>query len=624
MKINRKIRFIILVLIDMGVVFFSYLFTMYIKYGRLMGTFEAIKYSGKFLLVTSVLYIIAMLIFRVYKMAFRNAGFEEFIKIAGATFLGATFNIAYVKVIGVDLPIIVNFVAQLFIFIILVEIRISFRVYRNFKSFGKNIFKKDRERVLIIGAGFCGNLLIEEIKRDNMSDREVIGIIDDNGEKENTYIKGIKIYGGREKIETIVKEQRIDLILIAIANLSAYDKRNIVKICNETKVKVKIIPSITAFIDSKKGIEVMRDIDLHDLLGRDEIMLDETGIKEYIENEVILVTGGGGSIGSELCRQIAKNNPKLLLVLDIYENSVYDIQNELKETYKDLKYYAIIVSVTDKKMMRSIFEKYKPTVVFHAAAHKHVPLMEFSPLEAVQNNIGGTLNVASLSYEYNIKRFVLISTDKAVNPTNVMGATKRYCEMIVQALHKKAKDNKSASEFVAVRFGNVLGSNGSVIPLFKKQIETGGEITLTHREITRYFMLIPEAVRLVLQAGGFAKGGEIFVLDMGEPVKIYDLAENLIKLSGLEPNVDIKIKEVGLRPGEKLYEELLMDEEGLTETSNNKIFIAKPSEYDLYKLKANYFELISVGEKYGDEELKNKLQEYVPTYTRAKKQNIVS
>lgn len=374
----------------------------------------------------------------------------------------------------------------------------------------------------------------------------------------------------------------MDQIFFSIANIDSENKKQILKICQETNAKVRILPGLKELIRNKKLFENLRDIEIEDLLGRDTVKLDNENIESLIKEKIILVTGAGGSIGSELCRQIVKYKPEKLVMLDIYENNLYDIEQELKTKFPKIKLDAIIASVRDKKRLEEIFEKYNPYLVFHAAAHKHVPLMENNPLEAIKNNVFGTYNVVNACDKYKVKRFILISTDKAVNPTNIMGASKRICEMIVQA-----KSRVSDTQFAAVRFGNVLGSNGSVIPLFKKQIAEGGPVTVTHKEITRFFMTIPEAVELVLQAMTYAKGGEIFVLDMGEPVKIYDLAESLIKLSGLVPNEDIKIEFTGLRPGEKLYEELLMGEEGLEKTSHNKIFVAEPMDITIQQIEEN-------------------------------------
>lgn len=501
-----------------------------------------------------------------------------------------------------------------------IGIRVSFRIYRRMISHGRVLLNSSNisnlEKILIIGAGSCGQLIIEEIRKQNPIKQKVIGVIDDNPSKIGTYLRGIKILGNRNKIIEISEEKNVDLILIAMPSVDGKTKKEIIEICQSTRAKVKIIPGMYELIGGKVSLNRMRDIDLRDLLGREEVILDKKGIKDYIENKVVMVTGGGGSIGSELCRQIAKFSPKLLLILDIYENNAYELENEIISNFKNLKEKVLIASVREEKRLENIFNEYKPQVIFHAAAHKHVPLMERNPEEAIKNNVIGTLNVAECAHKYGAERFVLISTDKAVNPTNVMGASKRMCEMIIQAI-----DKNSNTEFVAVRFGNVLGSNGSVIPLFKKQIAKGGPVTLTHKKITRYFMLIPEAAQLVLQAGAYAKGGEIFVLDMGNPVLIYDLAKDLIKLSGFEPEVDIKIEITGLRPGEKLYEELLMDEEGLRKTSHEKIFIAKPGEYDFEMLKLGVNALKKIADLGDVETLKTALQFIVKTYKRLDTEN---
>lgn len=475
-------------------------------------------------------------------------------------------------------------------------------------------YSESPKNVLIIGAGSLGRLVIDEMKKETGAVFKPIGVIDDDRSKLGTYINGVKVLGNRNDIKNIVENQSVDLILIAIASISSDEKKKIIEVCHETKVKVKIMPGVYEMIDGKVNLTQMRDIDLKDLLGRQEIKLSKDEIANYIKNKRVLVTGGGGSIGSELCRQIANFNPKELMILDIYENNAYDLEMELNRTHPELKKRVVIASIRDKEKLDSVFNDFKPQVVFHAAAHKHVPLMETNPGEAIKNNIGGTLNTVECADKYGVEKFVLISTDKAVNPTNVMGATKRMCEMIIQAINKESK-----TDFVAVRFGNVLGSNGSVIPLFKNQIAEGGPVTLTHKDITRYFMLIQEATLLVLQAGAYAKGGEIFVLDMGKQVKIYDLAKNLIKLSGYEPFEDIDIKIIGLRPGEKLYEELLMDEEGLTETKHEKIFIGKPRNFDFDYIKENIEELINVSRFGTDEDIRSKIEEFVPTYNRLDK-----
>ncbi|MGL5821828.1 MAG: polysaccharide biosynthesis protein [Sarcina sp.] len=612
---GKKLRSVLLLITDFIAIYLAYFFSFFIRfYGN--GDYDYNSLILEHFIFIAIGYIIPMIIFKMYRSLWREAGFEEFVRCGIAISLGFLINIIYDLLVATEIPIFITFFATILIFAMQAGARLSYRIIRRLMLYGTIFLDNSSQRVLVIGAGACGTLAINEMEKDIKNNLKPVAIIDDNPEKANTFLRGLKVYGGRNKIAEVVKKENIDMILIAIATLTSKDRKEIIKICNETKKKVKIIPGIGEFIEGNKPLGGMRDIDLKDLLGRDEIKLDKTGISEYLKGKTVLVTGGGGSIGSELCRQIARYDPKLLLILDIYENNAYEIQNELRRKYPDLKQHAIIASVRERWRMEDIFKRYKPEVVFHAAAHKHVPLMEFSPVEAIKNNIKGTFNTSDLAYKYNVERFVLISTDKAVNPTNVMGATKRYCEMIVQGMQTRVRKENKNSEFVAVRFGNVLGSNGSVIPLFKQQIQEGGPVTLTHKDITRYFMLIPEAVQLVLQAGGFASGGEIFVLDMGEAVKIYDLAENLIKLSGYEPGIDISIEEVGLRPGEKLYEELLMDEEGLEQTKHEKIFIAKPADFDVEKLRKNFYAVIKIGEEEGNEALKDKLQELVPTYIR--------
>ena len=472
--------------------------------------------------------------------------------------------------------------------------------------------------LLIIGAGMGAREIIIAIK-NNMRDKyNIVGIIDDDISKINHYILGVKVLGTRYDIPKIAKEKNVDLIFFAINKIDAVSRKKILEICQETGVKTRVLPTTLEVIAKQGAMNSLRDVQIEDLLGRDPVHLDNKNINSLIKNKTVLVTGGGGSIGSELCRQIVKYDPKRLVILDIYENNLYDIEMELRAEYPKLNLEAIVASVRDNARLNNVFETYKPEIVFHAAAHKHVPLMEKSPLEAIHNNVFGTYNVVNLADEYGVGKFVLISTDKAVNPTNIMGASKRVCEMIVQAKNKVSK-----TEYVAVRFGNVLGSNGSVIPLFKKQIERGGPVTVTHKDITRFFMTIPEAVQLILQAVTYAKGGEIFVLDMGEPVKIYDLAVSLIKLLGYEPNVDIPIEITGLRPGEKLYEEILMSEEGLTSTKHDKIFISKPMHMEMTELeeKLNILKELEYNEKYSNENIKNTMKEVVTTYKEPEEVN---
>ena len=466
------------------------------------------------------------------------------------------------------------------------------------------------KRVLIIGAGDAGVLVLNELKKHKELGYKVVAFIDDDKNKMGTEILGIPVVGGKEKIISAISNYRIDEVILAMPSANREIQKDISDICSKLSMKIKIIPGMYELIDDQKlNIRDLRDVEIGDLLGRDEVKLDQEVLNDFLKNKTVLVTGGGGSIGSELCRQIAKFNPKKLIILDIYENNAYEIQMELVRHYKDLDLVVEIESIRDAERMDIIFGKYKPDVVFHAAAHKHVPLMENSSTSAIKNNVFGTLNVLRACDKHGVSRFVLISTDKAVNPTSVMGTTKRICEMLVQTFNEKSK-----TEFVAVRFGNVLGSNGSVIPLFINQIKEGGPVTVTHEDIIRYFMTIPEACQLVLQAGAIAKGGEIFILDMGEPVKILDLAKNLIRLSGYEPYKDIDIKITGLRPGEKLYEEILLNMENSVATDYEKIFIEKPIVHNVESLKDGLERLDKVKNTLDKKEITDILKDMVPTF----------
>ena len=491
-----------------------------------------------------------------------------------------------------------------------IGIRFSYRFCRYLKEAREQCFGcgEPQQRVMIIGAGDAGRVIIKEILDSRFLTMKVCCVIDDDCNKTGRYINGIPIVGDRFSILKNVEKYKIDKIILAIPSASKEERREILEICKMTKCELKMLPGMYQLIDGELNIGKLRDVEITDLLGRDPIRVNLDEIMGYVEQKVIMVTGGGGSIGSELCRQIAMYNPKQLIIFDVYENNAYEIQQELKRHHPELNLVVLIGSVRNTHRMETVFEKYRPDIVYHAAAHKHVPLMEDSPNEAIKNNVFGTYKTAKAASEYGVKRFVLISTDKAVNPTNIMGASKRLCEMIVQSFDKISK-----TEFVAVRFGNVLGSNGSVIPLFKKQIAEGGPVTVTHKDIIRYFMTIPEAVSLVLQAGAYARGGEIFVLEMGAPVRIDDMARNLIRLSGYTPDVDIKIEYTGLRPGEKLYEELLMAEEGMKETANKLIHIGKPIEMD----EETFFDKLAELKEacYNDDErIKEKVQKLVPTY----------
>ena len=525
------------------------------------------------------------------------------------------------EIIGMKNPSIkFNLTSGIIIGIITIAYRLVIRyaLLSDIANKGINYTPENQEKLLIIGGGYSANNIIKTLQTSLKGKYDIIGIIDDNKKRMGYSVAGVKIIGNRKDIQKICEKEEIDTIFFTIVNIDNKNKKEILEICNKTAAKVKALPDLREIISSENLYGSLRDIEIEDLLGRDPVELDNNNIKSLINNKVVLVTGGGGSIGSELCRQIMLQNPKLLLMLDIYENSLYDIELELKDKHPNVEVKAIIANIRDKERMFELFEEYSPEVVFHAAAHKHVPLMENNPTEAIKNNIFGTYNLVNACDKYHTKRFILISTDKAVNPTNIMGATKRVCEMIIQA-----KDKESETEFVAVRFGNVLGSNGSVVPLFKKQIEAGGPVTVTHKDITRFFMTIPEAVALVLQSITYAKGGEIFVLNMGEPVKIYDLAKSLIELSGLTLGKDIDITFTGLRPGEKLYEEILMDEENLEGTGHEKIFITEPMHFTMDDIeeKLDAFREIINNEITDNKIIKETMKKCVPTYKEPQEVN---
>ena len=546
-------------------------------------------------------------VFRLYHSLWNFAGVTEMQNLFMACIISTLSQFFGMELL--QLPIFRSYIFLYggILFILTMISRFAYRFISNFIC-NKGL-EKELSNVMIIGGGEAANLLIKEINSHvNVKDKIVKCVIDDSLDKQNRYLQGIKVVGTRKDIKTCVEEYRIDEIIIAMPSAKRRETSEIAKICKDTDCEVKILPGMYQLVNGDISVSNLRDVEIEDLLGRESICVDLDSIMDYVENQVVLVTGGGGSIGSELCRQIACHNPKQLIVLDIYENNAYSIQQELLNMYPELDLKVLIASVRNSVRIDSIFEAYSPDIVYHAAAHKHVPLMETSPNESIKNNVFGTWNTVLAADKYNTKKFVLISTDKAVNPTNIMGASKRICEMIIQTYN-----NRSKTEFVAVRFGNVLGSNGSVIPLFKKQIEEGGPVTVTHPDIIRYFMTIPEAVSLVLQAGAFAKGGEIFVLDMGEPVKIIDLATNLIKLSGLRLGEDIEIKFTGLRPGEKLYEELLMDEEGMEETENCLIHIGKPIVFceTTFLNQLDYLKILCYNETI---DIRGYVQHMVPTY----------
>lgn len=614
-KFQLTIRTLLLLILDIAFINISYYISLSLRFdGNIPKEYLDILMKNS--VYFTIIMIVFFSLFRLYKSLWRYASIDELISVVEATFLGTTTIFIISLLENMKLPKSTYAISFLLITGLVGGSRFTYRVLRRTKY---KLRKRNNmiSNVLIVGAGSAGSMVIKEIIESPQLNKHIVGVIDDDDNKLNRSIHGVPILGKREDIIRIANEYNVDEIIIALPSAPKKEIKNIIEICKETQAKLRILPGVYELIDGKITISKLRDVEIEDLLGREPVKIDLTEIGGYLKNQTVLVTGGGGSIGSELCRQIATFNPKKLIILDMYENNTYDIQNELKMNYNGLlNMEVIIANIRDRKRMETIFENYRPNIVFHAAAYKHVPLMEDHPMEAVRTNVFGTLNLVQLADKYNVKKFVLISTDKAVNPTNVMGATKRIAEKIIQSYN-----SISNTEFVAVRFGNVLGSNGSVIPLFKKQIANGGPVTVTHPDIIRYFMTIPEAVQLVLQAGAFAKGGEIFVLDMGEPVKIADLARDLIKLSGLEPDIDIEIKFTGLRPGEKLYEELLMDEEGLQKTKNEKIFIGKPQNISNGKLLKQLEELKEISELNDNKKLIKKIKEIVPTYRKPEEVN---
>lgn len=621
MKLIRKYRAMILYIIDIMIINISYIISAFLLVNNHIEKLQYVQLLYNTVVLSLFVYLVTFNILDVYRNITRFENGIDYIKYIGLSIFSGAIVILIKFLFKAPL---MGYKEVVFATILIAVAIVSYRVIIRFLLNEINPIEKERterKNLLIIGAGEAANEIIKTVKNTMKGYYNIVGLIDDNPNKMNYAISGIKILGNRDDIAEICKQYKVDVIFFSISNIDNKNKKEILNICQETGVKIRVLPSIADIIKNKSLLQNLRDVEIEDLLGREPITLANENIGELIKGKSILVTGGGGSIGSELCRQIAKFNPSRLIIFDIYENNLYNIEMELKQNHYDEKFeiVAIVGSVRDKKRLEQVFKKYNPYLVFHAAAHKHVPLMEVSPLEAIKNNVFGTYNVANYADKYSVKRFILISTDKAVNPTNIMGATKRMCEMIIQAFNQKSK-----TEFAAVRFGNVLGSNGSVLPLFKKQISAGGPVTVTHKEITRFFMTIPEAVSLVLQAMSYAKGGEIFVLDMGEPVKIYDLAVSLIKLSGLEPNVDIPIEITGLRPGEKLYEELLMSEEGLQTTAHNKIFIGKPSDitYEQMLKKLGKLEEIIQNENISVNKIKDTMKQVVPTYKEPEEINL--
>ena len=622
---------------------FSYFIALWLRFDLRYTTIDyPYLEAWKHFLPLYILFSLAVFWYlKLYKSIWRFASYSELLRVSVATIISALFHTVGITLLYIRMPISYYFIGALLQYVAVLGIRFS---YRFILLIRKIRVKQVNSRIMVIGAGSAGQMLIRDIQRAGEVDGEVVCIIDDNQNKWGRTIDNIPVVGGRENILEMVEKYSIDKIFLAIPSATAQQRRDILNICNETSCELKNLPGMYQLVLGQVTASAMRNVSVEDLLGRDPIRADLQEVFQFINGKTVLVTGGGGSIGSELCRQIAAHSPKELIIFDIYENNAYSIQLELKEKYPDLKLIVLIGSVRDSRRIYQVFETYHPEIVYHAAAHKHVPLMEESPCESIKNNALGTYKTAYAALTHGCKRFVLISTDKAVNPANIMGASKRICEMIIQAFDKKIKAGKAEeipqlythkgmenadktgngtvfrdihTEFVAVRFGNVLGSNGSVIPIFKRQIEKGGPVTVTHPDIIRYFMTIPEAVSLVLEAGTFAKGGEIFVLDMGSPVKIDTLARNLIRLSGFKPDVDIRIEYSGLRPGEKLYEEKLMAEEGLEDTENSRIHIGKPLCFDVDSFLEKVDGLMEVAYKNKEGEIREMVKDIVETYKPA-------
>ncbi len=605
---NKRVRMIVLMAVDIGMVCLASFLGLFIRFdmniGRIPAEYARAVFTYLPFYVAATILVFFLL--RMYATMWSVAGIREAGHIVGACGLASLIQMAGMLMLEMKVPrsyFVLSFMA------LSAEeglVRLSYRILTTIHLPGKQL--KDGRRVLIAGAGTSGAVILKEMQTSPYAEGYVVCFVDDDKNKVGKILNGVPIAGKREDIPRLVEKYKVDEIYIAMPSAPAKDRKEIIEISRETGCRVKILPGIYQLLNGEVSVGKLREVEIEDLLGREPVRVNMDEILDYVRGKVVLVTGGGGSIGSELCRQIAGHQPKQLIVFDVYENNAYDLQQELKEKFPGLNLVVLIGSVRNTHRVESVFEKYRPEIVYHAAAHKHVPLMEDSPNEAIKNNVFGTYKTAKAADKYGTKRFVLISTDKAVNPTNIMGASKRMCEMVVQMMNAKSK-----TDFVAVRFGNVLGSNGSVIPLFKKQIEQGGPVTVTHPEIIRYFMTIPEAVSLVLQAGAYAKGGEIFVLDMGEPVKILDLAKNLIRLSGYEPDEDIPITFTGLRPGEKLYEELLMDEEGLQDTPNKLIHIGKPIAFDMEEFCVQLDRLYKVA-NLDSEAIRGEVKKIVPTY----------
>ena len=605
-----KNRVALLVVLDILIVAVTGFLALYVRYDFRFSKMDMqyVNAELRYLPVNLVLTIILFVLFRLYRSVWSFASSTELLNVISACTISIVLQGIILAVAKTRMPISYYLIKYFLLIMGVGVLRFTYRILRMFQERRSGFREDARRNTMVVGAGEAGAMVIKEFQNSRYLDQKVCCVIDDNEAKQGKYLRGVQIMGTRNDIGFLARELNVDEIIVALPSVPQSEVREILQICQETGCKLKVMPGIYQMINGEVSVSRLRKVEIEDLLGREPIKLQVESVMGYVAGKTILVTGGGGSIGSELCRQIAAHNPKRLIIADIYENNAYDIQQELKQKYPKLDLVVLIASVRNVHRINSIFETYRPEIVYHAAAHKHVPLMEDSPNEAIKNNVFGTYATAQAADRYGVSRFVLISTDKAVNPTNIMGASKRICEMIIQMMN-----HRSRTDFVAVRFGNVLGSNGSVIPLFKKQIEQGGPVTVTHPDIIRYFMTIPEAVSLVLQAGALAKGGEIFVLDMGEPVKILELAENLIRLSGFKPFEEIPSVFTGLRPGEKLYEELLMNEEGLKETENKLIHIGKPIEFDEERFREDLEELRKMAEE-DSAEIRWKVRRIVPTY----------
>lgn len=603
-------RAILLLFLDIVSILVSYLAALLLRFDFIFSNIPREYLEGYFWSMPywTVITVVVFYGFRLYHSIWRFAGLDEAKRIIWSYIVLIFLYTAGIFAMDLRMPRSYFFIGYVFSILMTTALRFAYRLIRSVTKNMENDGDTVAERVMIIGGGQAGQVLIRELQTSSHLHSKVCCVIDDNSNKKGRLLEGVPIVGNRYDIEEKVKEYGITRIIYAIPATTGANRKAILNICKNTGCKMQTVPGVYQLLNEEVSVTKLRDVEITDLLGRAQVKVNNSEILKSLKGKVIMVTGGGGSIGSELCRQIARSEPAALIIFDIYENNAYTIQQELKRKHPELNLITLIGSVRNTRRVDSIIEKYRPEVIFHAAAHKHVPLMEDSPNEAIKNNVEGTYKVAQSAARWGVKKFVLISTDKAVNPTNIMGASKRLCEMVVQMMNRQ-----SDTDFVAVRFGNVLGSNGSVIPLFKKQIAEGGPVTVTDKRIIRYFMTIPEAVSLVLQASYYAHGGEIFVLDMGEPVKIDDLARNLIRLSGFVPDDDIKIVYTGLRPGEKLYEELLMDEEGMQETENELIFIGKPIEMDDEDFK-HKLELLDKESRAESDKIKEIVAEIVPTY----------